>query len=138
MNKKLLISMSLSVLITSAYAATAATPKEVATNICKALQKMDFQELKKYADEAAVIKINENEAKKIKMAKHIDMLPESKRAQAKKDYDAQIWRRKSAMSALNCQNIYIQDTDNPDHKVALIDNKPTFLKRIKGIWKLTQ
>jgi len=113
-------------------------PKEIAAKICLALQKMDYQELKKYADEPSIIKINKNENLKIKTQEHIKLLPADKRIQAQKSYDDKIWRAKSAMSALNCNNIIIMDGADDDNKVALIDNKPTSLKFIHGVWKLTQ
>ncbi len=138
MKKNLLVIAGLSLLAINSYSLDNIEPKDVATKVCLALQKMDYQELKKYADEPAIIKIDTNEENKAKTEAHLKLLSEDKREEAQKSYDDKMWRMKSAMSALDCKNIVIMDGIDANNKVAIIDNKPTSLKLINGVWKLTQ
>ena len=113
-------------------------PKETATKICKALQVMDFNELKKYTDEESTKEIIAGQKKLDETKTQIAALPQEQRESIQKVFDAQMGMIKQKMSEINCTKISIQDGSDKESKVAMIDGKPTKLKLIDNKWKLTK
>lgn len=137
MKKYILSVVSVSVLLMSGCSKSS-DPKDVAVHACQALKAMDFNELKKYADDESAKQIEIGQKKLEEAEAQINALPEDKRESVKKIYDNQIAVMKQKMSTINCDNIVIKDGDDKDSKVAIIDGKPTKMKLIDGVWKLTK
>lgn len=113
-------------------------PKETATKICKALQVMDFNELKKYTDEESTKEITAGQKKLDEAKTQIAALPKEQRDGVQKVFDAQMGMVKQKMSEINCTKITIEDGTDKESKIAMIDGKPTKLKLIDHKWKLTK
>ncbi len=138
MKKYILLIASVSILLIMGCSSNKSDPKEVATQACEAIKKMDFDELKKYTDEEATKQIALGQKKMKETEAQINALPEPQRENVKKIYDNQISIVKKKMAATNCENIVIKDGADKDSKIAIIDGKPTKLRLVKGDWKLTK
>ena len=137
MKKIIVLAMSTSLLFLSGCTKQE-DPKETATKICKALQVMDFNELKKYTDEESTKEITAGQKKMDETKTQIASLPKEQRDSIQKVFDAQMGMIKQKMSEINCTKISIQDGSDKESKVAMIDGKPTKLKLIDNKWKLTK
>ena len=137
MKKIIVLAMSVSLLFLSGCTKQE-DPKETATKICKALQMMDFNELKKYTDEESTKEITAGQKKMDETKTQIAALPQEQRDSVQKVFDAQMGMIKQKMSEINCTNITIEDGSDKESKVAKIDGKPTKLKLIDNKWKLTK
>lgn len=137
MKKIIVLAVSASVLFLSGCTKQE-DPKETATKVCKALQGMDFTELKKYTDDESTKEIDAGQ-KKLEEAKiQIAALPAEQRDSIQKVFDAQMGMVKQKMSEINCTKISIEDGADKENKIAMIDGKPTKLKLIENKWKLTK
>ena len=137
MKKTIALAMSVSLLFLSGCTKQE-DPKETATKICKALQVMDFNELKKYTDEESTKEITAGQKKLDETKTQIAALPQEQRESIQKVFDAQMGMIKQKMSEINCTKISIEDGSDKESKVAMIDGKPTKLKLIDNKWKLTK
>ena len=137
MKKIIVLAMSVSLLFLSGCTKQE-DPKETATKICKALQVMDFNELKKYTDEESTKEITAGQKKMDETKTQIAALPQEQRESIQKVFDAQMGMIKQKMSEINCTKITIEDGSDKESKVARIDGKPTKLKLIDNKWKLTK
>lgn len=138
MKKIILFIAGVSILLLSGCGSNKSDPKEVATHVCEALKKMDFEELKKYTDEESTKQIELGQ-KRIEEAKsQIEALPAEQREKVKKIYESQMAIVKQKMATISCESIVINDGSDKEVKIALIDGKPTKLKLIDGNWKLTK
>ena len=137
MKKIIVLAMSVSIIFLSGCTKQE-DPKETATKICKALQVMDFNELKKYTDEESTKEITAGQKKMDETKTQIASLPKEQRDSIQKVFDAQMGMIKQKMSEINCTKISIQDGSDKESKVAMIDGKPTKLKLIDNKWKLTK
>jgi hypothetical protein len=137
MKKIIVLAMSVSLLFLSGCTKQE-DPKETATKICKALQMMDFNELKKYTDEESTKEITAGQKKMDETKTQIAALPQEQRESIQKVFDAQMGMIKQKMSEINCTKISIQDGSDKESKVAMIDGKPTKLRLIDNKWKLTK
>ena len=137
MKKTIALAMGVSLLFLSGCTKQE-DPKETATKICKALQVMDFNELKKYTDEESTKEITAGQKKLDETKTQIAALPQEQRESIQKVFDAQMGMIKQKMSEINCTKISIEDGSDKESKVAMIDGKPTKLKLIDNKWKLTK
>ena len=137
MKKTIALAMGVSLLFLSGCTKQE-DPKETATKICKALQVMDFNELKKYTDEESTKEIIAGQKKLDETKTQIAALPQEQRESIQKVFDAQMGMIKQKMSEINCTKISIEDGSDKESKVAMIDGKPTKLKLIDNKWKLTK
>ncbi len=137
MKKTIVLAISVSVLFLSGCTKQE-DPKETATKICKALQIMDFNELKKYTDEESTKEIDAGQKKLEEAKTQIAALPQEQRDSIQKVFDAQMGMVKQKMADINCTNITVQDGTDKESKVVMIDGKPTKLKLIENKWKLTK
>ncbi|WP_345992968.1 hypothetical protein [Sulfurimonas sp. HSL-1716] len=138
MKKYILLIAGILILFTSGCSSNRGDPKETAVHVCKALKKLDFEELKKYADEELAKQIELGQKKKEDAQSQINALPEPQRKSVKKIYDNQMSILREKMSMINCENIVIKEGGDKDNKTALIDGKPVKLRFIKGSWRLTK
>lgn len=137
MKKNIVIALSATVLLMSGCTRDE-DPKETATKVCKALQGMDFNELKKYTDEESTKEITAGQKKLEEAKTQIAALPKEQRDGIQKVFDAQMGMVKQKMSEINCTNINIKDGTDEESKIAVIDGKDTKLKLIEHQWKLTK
>ena len=137
MKKYVVLALSATVLLMSGCSRDE-DPKETATKVCKALQGMDYNELKKYTDEESTKEITAGQKKLEEAKTQIAALPKEQRDGIQKVFDAQMGMVKQKMSEINCTKISIQDGADKETKVAMIDGKPTKLKLIDHKWKLTK
>jgi|GEM_PF-944549 hypothetical protein len=137
MKKIIVLAVSASVLFLSGCTKQE-DPKEIGTKICKALQVMDFTELKKYTDEESTKEIDAGQKKLEEAKTQIAALPAEQRDSIQKVFDGQMAMVKQKMADINCTNITVQDGSDKESKVVLIDGKPTKLKLIENKWKLTK
>lgn len=137
MKKYVLIALGAAVLLMSGCTRDE-DPKETATKVCKALQGMDFNELKKYTDEESTKEITAGQKKLEEAKTQIAALPKEQRDGIQKVFDAQMGMVKQKMSEINCTNITIKDGADEASKIAVIDGKDTKLKLIEHKWKLTK
>lgn len=138
MKKYLIVLSSILMLFIVGCSKPKEDPKEVARHACEALKVMDFDTLKKYADDESAKQIEESQ-KRVKNAElQMDALPEPQRTNIKKIYDNQMAVVKKKMATINCEDIVIKEGKDKEHKIALIDGKPTNLRLIKNEWKLTK
>ena len=137
MKKNIVLAVSATVLFLSGCTKQE-DPKETATKVCKALQGMDFNELKKYTDEESTKEINVGQKKLEEAKTQIAALPQEQRDSVQKVFDAQMGMVKQKMSEINCTKISIEDGANKESKIAMIDGKPTKLKLVDNKWKLTR
>ncbi|MDD2357773.1 MAG: hypothetical protein PHX13_07670 [Thiovulaceae bacterium] len=137
MKKIIVLAVSTSVLFLSGCTKQE-DPKETATKICKALQVMDFNELKKYTDEESTKEIDAGQKKLEEAKTQIAALPAEQRDSIQKVFDGQMAMVKQKMADINCTNITVQDGSDKESKVVMIDGKPTKLKLIENKWKLTK
>jgi PBP1b-binding outer membrane lipoprotein LpoB len=137
MKKTTLLAIAASILLLSGCTKQE-DPKETATKVCKALQLMDFNELKKYTDEESTKEITAGQKKLEEAKTQIAALPKEQRDGVQKVFDAQMGMVKQKMSEINCTKITIEDGADKESKTAMIDGKPTKLKLIDHKWKLTK
>jgi hypothetical protein len=137
MKKIIVLAVSTSVLFLSGCTKQE-DPKETGTKICQALQKMDFNELKKYTDEESTKEIDAGQKKLEEAKTQIAALPAEQRDSIQKVFDAQMGMVKQKMADINCSNITVADGTDKESKIVMIDGKPTKLKLIENKWKLTK
>jgi len=137
MKKTVLLTMGVSILLLSGCTKQE-DPKETATKVCKALQGMDFNELKKYTDEESTKEITAGQKKLEEAKTQIAALPKEQRDGIQKVFDAQMGMVKQKMSEINCTNITIEKGSDKESVIAMIDGKPTKLRLIEKHWKLAK